>query len=65
MSRQRPFYNWESVPVVFGSDICAMVLGVPINSVQKMARAGKIPAHKLGKNYRYEKNEIKDWILNN
>jgi excisionase family DNA binding protein len=62
MPRARPFLNWDSVPVLFGSDVCAMVLGIPINTIQKMAKKGKIPAHKLGKNYRYDKNEIRDWI---
>ena len=65
MPRARPFNNWESVPIVFGSDICAIILGIPVNSVQKMARQGKIPAHKPGKNYLYDKEEIRNWILTN
>lgn len=63
MPKARPFTNWDSVPVLFGSDVCAMVLGIPINTIQKMAKNGKIPAHKLGKNYRYEKDEIREWVM--
>ena len=63
MAREKPFTNWDSVPVLFGSDICAIILGMPINTIQKKAKSGVIPAHKIGKNYRYEKNEIKEWLL--
>ena len=62
-NNKRTFNNWDSVPILFGSDICAMVLGIPVNTIQKMAKNGIIPAHKIGKNYRYEKDEIRKWIL--
>ena len=62
-NNKRTFNNWDSVPILFGSDVCAMVLGIPVNTIQKMAKNGIIPAHKIGKNYRYEKDEIRKWIL--
>lgn len=62
-SRDKPFNNWESVPLMFGSDICAIILGIPVSTVRKLAKAGDIPAHKVAKNYRYDKNEIRQWVL--
>lgn len=62
-TREKPFTNWDSVPLIFGSDICAIVLGIPVSSIQRMAKEGKLPAHKVDKNYKYDKQEIKDWFL--
>lgn len=60
--RAKVFINWDSVPVTFGSDICAMILGMHQKTVQAMAKAGKIPAHKPGKNYVHLKDEIIEWL---
>ena len=37
-------------------------LCVSIHSINRLTRQGKIPGYKIGGVYRYDKNEISEWL---
>jgi len=42
----------------------AEYLQMSTSSIYKMAQAGKIPAYKVGRQWRFKKEEIDKWITN-
>jgi excisionase family DNA binding protein len=40
----------------------AGLLGIHPKSLQKMARVGEIPAHRIGRFWRYRASEINAWL---
>jgi len=40
----------------------AEYLQMSISSIYKMAQAGKIPAYKVGRQWRFKKEEIDQWV---
>jgi len=42
----------------------AEYLQMSTSSIYKMAQAGKIPAYKVGRQWRFRKEEIDKWITN-
>lgn len=42
----------------------AEYLQMSTSSIYKMAQAGKIPAYKVGRQWRFKKEEIDKWVIN-
>jgi excisionase family DNA binding protein len=40
----------------------AEMLGLSRSNVQAMAQAGTIPAYRIGKSYRFAKDQVEPWI---
>ncbi|MGN0670032.1 MAG: helix-turn-helix domain-containing protein [Oscillospiraceae bacterium] len=49
---------WERLPVIMDSETLAIVLGLSAVQVRTLAREGKIPAVRVGKQWRFEKTRI-------
>ena len=43
-------------------DELANYLKAPKSTLYKLTRARKIPGHKLGRNYRFDRDEVDSWI---
>lgn len=41
----------------------AEYLRLSIHTIYKMAQAGRIPAHKVGRQWRFRREEIDKWII--
>ena len=52
MPRERPIINWDEVPVIIDVPYVARLL----------AQRGVLPAHKIGKLWRFDKEEIRQYI---
>lgn len=48
--------DWMAIP-----DLCAY-LGISKETVYRLIKANKIPVHKLGKLYRFNRVEIDKWM---
>ena len=55
----------ERVPVVFDLEYAAMLFGVKYQTLVKYAQQGKFPAHKIFNSWRVDKEEAKQFLLNN
>lgn len=57
MQIQQDLERWLSV------DEIAFHLGVSKESIYRWAENGKIPAHKLGRKWRFRASEVDEWIM--
>lgn len=37
-------------------------LRIPVSTIYKLSREGTLPAKKIGRNWRYHKDVIEDWL---
>lgn len=54
--------NWEQVPVMFDLPYACALLGLSYDWLVRLARNGQIPAHKVGRGWRFEKEELLEWL---
>ena len=59
MTEQPKWTNWDQVPLVLGVKDVADLLGVHYNTVKKMAQDGRLPAVKVGRAWRIQREAIK------
>lgn len=53
----------ESSPIITIEET-ADLLKIPVSSVYKLAQAGKIPAQKVGRHWRFHRQTLIQWIAN-
>jgi excisionase family DNA binding protein len=70
MEERRPAHastsNHTAAPLfepLLDSDQAGQLLRLHPKSVQRMARRGELPAHRVGKYYRYRASELNAWIV--
>lgn len=54
--------SWENYPLVMNSSELAQMLGVHVNTIKRLALAGEIPARRVGRNWRYNRDTIREWL---
>lgn len=54
--------RWEDIPLIFDIPVMACLLGRSYDSEKKMCQQSKIPAFKLGNEWRFDKRIIQRWI---
>ncbi len=47
---------------VLNTKDAAIYLGAHIETIRRLARRGEIPAYKIGKDWRYRKKALTEWI---
>ena len=62
MPRIRPITNWDQVPVVFDLPMLSVLLGQSREMLRIRASRGEIPAKKVGREWRFEKEKILKWL---
>ena len=55
---KRPATMWAKLPVVLGTEEVAIIFGLTEVQTRTLAREGKVPAFKVGKNWRFEKSAL-------
>mgnify|MGYP000550244126 CR=1 FL=1 len=63
-NRQRSqfFYSWDDVPIIIDAVMAARILGYTVEHTRLLLQQGKIPAHKMGKDWRISKAEFRAFI---
>jgi excisionase family DNA binding protein len=61
---QRRETAWEHVPVVFDLSYAAVLLGVSLDRLRKLAQRGEFPAFKVGKLWRVNKTDMLSYMQN-
>lgn len=62
MGRIRPIYDWAEVPVTFGVDYAARILGFGQQTIKRMVYRGELPAHKVCNEWRFIKEEFISFV---
>lgn len=54
--------NWDDVPVIFDLPYACILLGLSYDWLKKLVEQKKVPAHKVGNGWRFEKTEFINWL---
>ena len=54
--------DWSRVPVLFDVNFAVRLLGISEQSIRRFAANGIIPAKKVGKDWRFEKDAIYQYM---
>lgn len=54
--------SWSELPVLMDAVMVARLFGCNENKVRQMARNGELPCFKIGRDLRFDKNEIKEYL---
>ena len=54
--------SFDNYPKTMTSDQVAELLGHTVNTVRGLAREGRIPAHRGASQWRFDRDEIVDWL---
>ncbi len=58
----RTITSWDEVPVMFDIPVACILTGRTYESVKKLCQQGKIPAFKVGQEWRFEKETFRQWL---
>ena len=53
---------WDDLPIMLDVVLVSQILGCSEDKVRKMARAGTLPAYKVGREIRFDRDELKTSI---
>ena len=56
-------HNPQFEPFLTDADVGKLLGGLHPKTVQRMARRGDIPHHRIGRYYRYRASELNDWLM--
>lgn len=59
------YTNWDDLPILMDAVMVAQLLGCSESKVRKMANKRIIPAYRIGKELRYDRDEIKAFVYAN
>lgn len=60
--KQRPPTTWAREAPILDPDRVALLLGITETQVRYLARSGKLPAFKVGKLWRFEKEALMRFV---
>ena len=56
------FRSWSELPVLMDSVMVARLFGCDVQKIRRMASKGEIPSYRIGRELRFDKNEIKEYL---
>lgn len=62
MSKVKPITNWDDLPIIMDAVLVSLLLGCSEGKVRRMARDGTLPAYKVGREIRFDRDELKTII---
>lgn len=54
--------SWAELPVLMDAVLVARLFGCNEYKVRQMARNGELPCFRIGRDLRFDKNEIKEYL---
>lgn len=54
--------NWDELPAVLTAGECARFLRVHLNTVKKLLAEGLLPGQKIGRQWRVDKENLKQYM---
>ena len=61
----KKYAKWDDYPILMDTVMVAQLLGCDETKVRKMANNRVIPAYRIGKELRYDRDEIKAYVYAN
>ena len=60
--KKRPPSSWKQLPIIMDSELTAIVLGFTPTQLRTLAKEGKVPAFKVGQQWRFEKSALMKFV---
>ena len=57
-----PPTSWDEFPLVLTTEEAAALLRVHINTIKKMCNEGRLPANKVGRDWRILRDELREYL---
>ena len=62
MAVSRKFTNWDELPIVFDLPMASILTGQSCENLKRLCQRGQLPAFKIGKEWRFEKETLRKWM---
>lgn len=63
--KKKQIFNWDEVPLVLGTDLVSLILGIKPNTLTKLCLEGSVPAFKVGRLWKFEKTALREFMEGN
>lgn len=60
MAKVKPITNWDDLPKIMDAVMVANILCCSEDNVRVLARSGILPAYKIGKLVRFDRDEVRE-----
>ena len=54
--------SWSELPLLMDCVLMARLFGCDETKIRRMANSGELPCFRIGRELRFDKNEIKDYL---
>ena len=58
----KKYWSWEQIPQVISTDEAARLLGIHVVNIRILCRDGKIPAAKVGREWRIDRDALRRYL---
>lgn len=59
------YRSWDEIPLLMDSAMVARLFGCDETKIRRMANKGELPSYRLGRELRYDRDEIKAYVYAN
>ena len=56
------FRDWDDLPLIMGLSDISILTGLGVDRIRQLCADGTIPAFRVGKKWKVEKNDLRKWI---
>ena len=56
------YKNWDDLPLILGLTEISVLTGLGPERIRQLCAKGELPAFRVGKLWKVEKNDLKDWF---
>ena len=54
-----------SAPDILDADAAAVLLGISLTTMRRLANAGRVPGRKVGREWRFSRQALHNWLAGN
>lgn len=56
------YKEWDDLPLIMGLSDISILTGLGVDRIRQLCADGTIPAFRVGKKWKVEKNDLRKWI---
>lgn len=56
------YKEWDDLPLIMGLSEISILTGLGVDRIRQLCADGTIPAFRVGKKWKVEKNDLRNWV---
>lgn len=56
------YKEWDDLPLIMGLPEVSILTGLGVDRIRQLCAAGEIPAFRVGKKWKVDKNDLRKWF---